>query len=78
MKIYTDKATGQKIVEVTDISFLSEREHPYNWFKRHMIHHRLRLALKRVDKVIVHNSQTAENIHRFYFIPKDHIMIESE
>ena len=76
--MYTDKATGQRIVEVTDISFLCEREHPYNWLKRHIIHHRLRLALKRVDKVIVHDSQTAENIHRFYFIPKNLILIKSE
>ena len=46
MKKYTDK-NGRRVVEVDDLSYLVEREHPYNWFQRHFHHHRLRIALKK-------------------------------
>ena len=68
-------STGQNIVEVGDLSYLSDRNHPYNWVQRHFHHHRLRLALKKADLVIVRNPQTAIDVVRYYFIPKDKIII---
>ena len=76
MKKYRDKE-GRRVVEVSDLSYLTEREHRYNWFQRHYHHHRLRLALKKADKVIAPDAETAENVHRFYFIPREKIEIKA-
>ena len=62
-----DRKTGKRVVEVGDLSYLSDRDHPYNWFQRHYHHHRLRRALKRAEKVIV---------VRYYFVPKERITIK--
>lgn len=74
MKKYTDKE-GRKVIEVEDLSYLTDRDHHYNWFQRHYHHHRLRLALKKADIVIVPDQNTATDVRRFYFIPKDKIII---
>lgn len=63
-------------VRVEDLSYLKERDHRYNWFQRHWHHHRLRLALKKADKVIVPDSETAVDVVRYYFVPKDKIVIK--
>ena len=76
MKKYTDK-NGRRVVEVDDLSYLVEREHPYNWFQRHFHHHRLRIALKNADLVIASSPEVATDIVRFYFIPKDKIILRS-
>ena len=52
MKKYRDHRTGMKVVEVSDLSFLRDRNHRYGWFRRHYKHHRLRRALKKAGKVI--------------------------
>lgn len=75
MKKYTDK-DGCRVVEVDDLSYLSDRNHPYNWFQRHFHHHRLRIALKKADRVIVPDSQTAIDIVRYYFVPKNRIIVK--
>ena len=74
MKKYTDKE-GRKVVEVEDLSYLTDRNHPYNWFQRHFHHHRLRIAIKKADLIISPDQKTATDIRRFYFIPKDKIII---
>lgn len=76
MKKYTDK-NGRRVVEVDDLSYLVEREHPYNWFQRHFHHHRLRIALKKADLVIASSPEVATDIVRFYFFPKDKIIVRS-
>lgn len=74
MKKYKDK-DGRRIVEAGDLSYLSDRDHPYNWFQRHYHHHRLRRFLKKADIVIAANKKNATDITRYYFIPKDKIII---
>ena len=74
MKKYTDK-DGHKVIEVEDLSYLTDRDHPYNWFQRHFHHHRLRVAIKDADIIIAPDQKTAIDITRFYFIPKDKIII---
>lgn len=76
MKKYTDK-NGRRVVEVNDLSYLVEREHPYNWFQRHFHHHRLRMALKKADLVIASSPEVATDIVRFYFVPKDKITLRT-
>ena len=61
MKKYTDK-NGRRVVEVDDLSYLVEREHPYNWFQRHFHHHRLRIALKKADLVIASSPEVATDL----------------
>lgn len=74
MKKYTDNE-GRRVVEVGDLSYLKEREHHYNWFQRHYHHHRLRIALKKADLVIVSTPETAIDVVRYYFVPKDKIKV---
>lgn len=74
MKKYTDNE-GRRVVEVGDLSYLKEREHHYNWFQRHYHHHRLRIALKKADLVIVSTPETAIDVIRYYFVPKDKIKV---
>ena len=75
MKKYTDPTNGKITVETGDLSYLSDREHRYNWFQRHFHHHRLRLSLRNADEVIVPDAETATSVHHYYFIPKDKIII---
>ena len=74
MKKYTDNE-GRRVVEVGDLSYLKEREHHYNWFQRHYHHHRLRIALKKADLVIVSTPETAIDVVRYYFVPKHKIKV---
>lgn len=72
MKKYRDK-DGKRVVEVSDLSYLTERDHRYNWFQRHYHHHRLRRALKKAVRIVAANKTVAYDIHRFYFIPNENI-----
>ena len=38
--------------------------------------HRLRLALKRADKVIAADQQSAKDVVKYYFVPKDKIVVK--
>lgn len=73
MKRYVDRTTGERILEVSDLSFLKEREHPYGWLKRHRLHVGIHLALRWADKVRVSDEETARDLARFYFVPKETI-----
>ena len=76
MKKYTDYKAKKKVVEVHDLSFLSDRNHSYGWLRRHLRHHKLRRALKKAEKIIASNRQVATDINRYYFVPKDKITIK--
>ena len=75
MKKYRDK-NGARVVEVSDLSYLTDRNHRYNWFQRHFRHHRLRRAVKKATRIIAADKKVATDIHRFYFIPYDRIQIK--
>lgn len=77
MRKYKDYKIERKTVEVHDLSFLSDPGHHYGWFRRHYRHHRLRRALKRADRIIAENRKVAAEITRYYFIPKENIMVSS-
>ena len=74
-KIYRDEA-GNRVVEVRDLSFLTERDHKYNWLQRHFHHHRLRVKVKKAKIIIAASDKVATDIHRFYFIPYDRISVK--
>ena len=77
MRKYIDSQTGEKIVEISDISFLENRNHSYNWLQRHYYHFRLKIWLRNVDKVLVSDDRTAFNVSRYYFVPKEMISVSS-
>ncbi|MBQ6687728.1 MAG: hypothetical protein IJN02_00685 [Bacteroidales bacterium] len=75
MKIYRD-SDGNKVVEVNDLSFLSDRDHPYNWFQRHFHHFALKVALIWADKVVASDRTVASDLVRYYFVPKESIVLK--
>lgn len=77
MKKYTDKE-GRNIIEVDDLTFIGDRDYPYNWFQRHFHHHRLRLSLKKADLVVAADTRVAVDLVRYYFIPKERIVIRDQ
>ncbi|MBQ7019564.1 MAG: hypothetical protein IJN30_01035 [Bacteroidales bacterium] len=76
-KKHSDYRIHKRVVEVKDLSFLSDRNHRYGWFRRHYRHHRLRLALKRAEKVVAENPEIATDLVRYYFVPKSNITIKN-
>ena len=75
MKKYKDKKSGKRVVEVGDLSFISDRNHGYGWLRLHLKHHRLRRALKRAE-VIAADQQSAKDVVKYYFVPKDKIVLK--
>ena len=64
-------------MEVNDLSFLKEKEHPYGWLKRHFLHFRLKLALLNVDTIYVSDTTTGIDLVRYYFVPKEKIVVNA-
>lgn len=77
MKKYIDKE-GRNVIEVDDLTFIGDRDYPYNWFQRHFHHHRLRLALKKADLVVAADTRVAVDLVRYYFVPKERIVIRDQ
>ncbi len=70
-----DYRAKRRIVEVHDLSFLSDRNHRYGWIKRHYRHHRLRYALRKSRVIIAASPEIAKELTKYYFIPKNRIII---
>lgn len=78
MKKYRDKTSGEKVVEVEDLSFLGDRNHRYSWFQRHYCHFRHKWALSGADRVIAADERVADDLVRYYFIPKEKITVKDQ
>lgn len=76
MTKYKDYKAKKRVVEVRDLSFLSDRNHIYGWIRRHYRHHKLRHALKKAEKIIASNPKVATDIVRYYFVPRERITIK--
>lgn len=75
MKKHAEYKSRKRIVEVNDLSFLSERDHRYGWIRRHYKHFRLRRALRKAKGIIAADPEVAAEIRRYYFIQKDRITV---
>jgi hypothetical protein len=73
MKTY--KENGKSVVEIDDLSFISNRNHKLGWLGLHLAHFRIKLALRKADKVLVPNEAVAWDVFMYYFIPKPKIFI---
>ena len=69
------KENGKRIVEVDDLSFISDRSHKLGWLRLHLAHFRIKFALSRADIVIVPDEEVARDVSRYYFFPKEQIRI---
>lgn len=78
MKKYKDKKSGERIVEVDDLSFLSKGNDGLNWFQRHFHHFSHKCALSHADRVIAADEVVAVDLSRYYHIPKDKITVKTQ
>lgn len=76
MRLYSDES-GRKVLEVEDLTFLGYRDHSYGWLKRHLMHFRMHLALRKADRVVAASESVAYDLVRYYFVPKDKITVRS-
>ena len=58
----SDYTISKRLIEVNDLSFLSDRDHRYGWIRRHYKHHRLRRALKKQRTVIASKLRTISDV----------------
>lgn len=75
MKSY--KENGKNVVEIEDLSFISDRGHKLGWFGLHFTHFRIKYALSRADSVVVPTEDVAWDVFRYYFFPKERIFVTS-
>ncbi len=75
---YADPEAGKTVLEITDLQFLKDPAHRYNWFQRHFRHHWLKWALRHSDVIAAADEATAFDIHRFYFVPKERIEVRPD
>ncbi len=76
MAKHNDYRISRRVIEINNLSFLSDRNNRYGWLRLHLRHHKLRRALKKAEKVIVSNPDVATDVVRYYFVPKDRITIK--
>lgn len=76
IKKYRD-ADGRKVVEVEDLSYLSDRNHGYSWFQLHWMHHTTGWAVRHADLVLVPNETVAKDVVKYYLVPKEKVVISS-
>lgn len=74
---HIDIQTGKIVLEIDELDFLKNPKHQYGWIRRHFLNIWLKWALKNSDIIIAGDSTTAFDIHRFYYIPSDHITVRA-
>ena len=75
MRRYLVKISGKKVAHVEDLSFLSDREHRYNWLQRHYYNIRFERACRKADRIIASSANVADEIAKYYLIPRSKIII---
>lgn len=75
MRRYLVKISGKKVAHVEDLSFLSDREHRYNWLQRHYYNIRFKRACRKADRIIASSANVADDIAKYYLIPRSKIII---
>ena len=77
VKKYRD-SQGRRVVEVGDLSYLGDRNHGYTWFQLHRLHHTTGWAVRKADIIIVPNETVAKDVVKYYLVPKEKVVIDSE
>ena len=76
IKISIDRKTGSRILEVYTLDFISDRNHRLGWFGLHFRHFAIKMLLKWADKVYVPDCTTSMNLVRYYFYPRENIVVD--
>ena len=76
VKIYRNPKDGLKVVEIYSLDFISDRNHEYGWLGLHFRHFRVKLLLKWADKVYVPDFQVAIDLVKYYFYPREDIIVD--
>lgn len=76
IKICRDKKTGIRRLEIHDLSFISDRNHTFGWFGLHYRHFLIKIFLKWADKVYVPDFDVAVDLVRYYFYPRENIIVD--
>lgn len=74
-KINKDK-DGCRVLEIYSLSFISDRDHKFGWFGLHYRHFSIKILLKWADKVYVPDCSVAVDLVRYYFYPKEKIVVD--
>ena len=64
-----------RVVEIDDLTFISDRCHKLGWLGLHFKHFSIKFALSRAEKVLVPSIVVAKDVVRYYFFPKDRIYV---
>lgn len=62
------------ISEFEDLGFLYDPDH-YSWLQRHRLNWSVKRELKRGGPFVVRNEAVAEQLHRYYRVPKEDIIL---
>ena len=76
MKEYREDI-GRRVLHIESIAFLYQRE-GYNWLQRHWLNIRHKIAICRADIIMVPDPQTAYELEKYYFVPRETIVVESK
>ena len=76
IKIYKDIKTGHKIVQIRDLSYISDRNHTLGWFRLHLRHFTIKILLKWADNVHVPDFSVAMDLVKYYFYPRTKIILD--
>jgi hypothetical protein len=74
-KIYKDK-NGHRVLEIHTLAFISDRNHRLGWFGLHYRHFSIKILLKWADKVYVPDCSVAVDLVKYYFYPKERIVVD--
>ena len=74
-KIYKDKDFS-RILEIRTLAFISDRDHKFGWFGLHFRHFCIKILLKWADKAYVPDCNVAVDLVKYYFYPKDKIVVD--
>lgn len=75
LRKYKDAVTGCRYAEISDLSFISDKQSCYNWLQRHWLSFRCKRACKKADLVVARSNDVAVGLVRYYFVPKAKIVL---
>lgn len=66
---------GRRVLQIESLAFLYQRE-GYNWLQRHWLNIKHKRAIRRADIIKVPDPQTAYELEKYYFVPRETIVVE--
>lgn len=64
-----------QISEFDDLSFLYDPDH-FSWLERHILNIGIKRQIRGCEPITAHSEKVAEQLHRYYRVPKERINIQ--